>query len=291
MNGKGAEKHGECLSDEVLTDYLEGNLDSVIRSACESHLIACDPCREHLALYMKILKAEVDPDEDTALQELAARWEERNPRPAPVIRRLLWSRRWILAAVAAVLLVAIISQLPFGSKATPAQQITLALMASIRPFEPRMVGQPYLTVQESTRSAEDPLPLALEAQMTEKSAESYEVGRFFLLQKKYAKAIKYLKTSAADPRGVPADVHNDLGVAYLLSGQENFAAAENEFKDVLRRNPNHAPAMFNLSILYEREGRAEEAKLRRQQYLQLDSYSGWAKEIQMKLSGKESTVP
>jgi tetratricopeptide (TPR) repeat protein len=290
VNGKEAEKHSKCLSDEVLTDYLEATLDPVVRSACEAHLIACDPCREKLALFMKVLRDDVTPEEEAAVQELAALWEERNPRPVPMPRRSrLSSRRWIYAAgVAAVLLAAVlISRLPFGSQASTAKEITDALVANVRPFEPRIVGQPYLAVQEVTRGPEDLVPVELEREMTEKSAESYEVGRFFLIRKNYPKAIKYLRTAVSDPKGVPADVHNDLGVAYLESGESSFAAAEQEFKDALNRNRVHAPAVFNLLILYERQGRFEEARQRREEYLSLDSKSGWAKEAQKKLSGRE----
>jgi Tfp pilus assembly protein PilF len=173
-----------------------------------------------------------------------------------------------------------------------ALQAADALLASVRPFEPRVVGQSYMPIREVTRTAaEDPVPAALAAEMTESSATSYEIGRFFLLQKEYTRAIKHLKTAVADPSGVPAGVHNDLGVAYLQSGPENFAAAEAEFREVLERDPRHAPALFNLAILYSRLGRVKEANQRRQQYLALDPDSGWAKEIQKSLAARESNQP
>ena len=295
MNGKGAEKHGECLRDEVLTDYLEGTLDTIVKGACEAHLIACDPCRENLALFMKVLRDEVEPEEDEAVQQLSALWDQRNPRPVPQRSRLPTSyRRWIYAAVAALVVAAVlISRMPFGSELSPTAQIVKAMASKERPFEPRIVDQPYLTMQEFTRSPEDiEVSDLLEAEMTEKSATSYEVGRYFLLRRKYPMAIKYLRTAVADPRGVPADVHNDLGVAYLESrGDENLAAAEGEFKEALSINPNHLPAMFNLSVLYGRNGRADEANRRRQQYLALDPDSDWAREVKQKLLGKESAEP
>jgi hypothetical protein len=41
VDGK-ATGHGQCLTDETLTDYLEGALDPAIKAASEVHLIACN---------------------------------------------------------------------------------------------------------------------------------------------------------------------------------------------------------------------------------------------------------
>jgi tetratricopeptide (TPR) repeat protein len=294
VKGKSATRHGECLSEECLTDYLEGTLDPVVKGACEAHLITCDPCRESLALFMKVLSEETSPEEELALQQLAKMLEQRNLRPVPALARRVLPKKLVyaVAGVAALLLTAVfVGRMPFSSSASTPTQIVQALADSVRPFEPRIVGQRYLEIQGVTRSPVNLVPEILAAQMTESSADSYEMGRFFLLNREYGKAIKYLKTAVADPRGVPADVHNDLGVAYLESGEETFAAAESEFRAALTLTATHAPALFNLSILYERQGRIAEAVQRRQQYLELDPDSGWAKEIEKKLSRKESAEP
>jgi tetratricopeptide (TPR) repeat protein len=296
VKGKSATRHGDCLSEECLTDYLEGTLDPVVKGACEAHLIACDPCRENLALFMKVLRDETTPEEEAALLELSAMLEQRNLRPVPATKRWAFSSKhlaYTAAGIAALVLAAVfMGKLPLGS--TPPSdttQIVQALVDTVRPFEPRIVGQRYLEIQETTRSAEALVPDLLTAQMTESSAESYEFGRFFLLRKEYGKAIKHLKAAVADPKGVPADVHNDLGVAYLESGAANFQAAETEFKDALAITPIHAPALFNLSNLYERQNRIAEAKVRARQYLEIDPDSGWAKELQKKIKERESAEP
>jgi tetratricopeptide (TPR) repeat protein len=294
VKGKSATRHGDCLSEECLTDYLEGTLDPVVRGACEAHLITCDPCRESLALFMKVLSEETSPEEELALQQLSKMLEERNLGPvlAPARRVLPKKLVYAVAGVAALLLTAVlVGRMPFGSAPSTPTQIVDALANGIRPFEPRIVGQRYREIQEVTRGPENLVPDILVTQMTESSAESYEIGRLYLLRKEYGKAIKYLKTAVADPKGVPADVHNDLGVAYLESGEGTFGAAEAEFKNALSLELAHAPALFNLSILYERQGRITEAVERRRQYLELDPDSGWAKEIQKKLSRKESAEP
>jgi tetratricopeptide (TPR) repeat protein len=242
---------------------------------------------------MRVLRDETTPEEEVALQQLSEMLEKRNLRPGPIPSRWALSTKYrgvAAAGIAALLLTGVfIFQRPFGSSPSAATQIVSTLADSIRPFEPRIVGQRYLEMKEVTRAAEENLvPDILAAQMTESSADSYELGRFFLLRKEYGKAIRHLKTAVSDPNGVPADVHNDLGVAYLESGEDNFQAAETEFKSALSLSTAHAPALFNLSILYERQGRIAEAVARQRQYLELDPDSGWANEIQEKLARKES---
>jgi tetratricopeptide (TPR) repeat protein len=291
VNGNRVPNHGECLSDECLTDYLEGGLDPVVRSAFESHLVACDKCREHLALFMRILREDVQPEEEVVLQQLEGLWSARELQPVPVRKRWVPRMRHIpyaAAGIAAVLVIAfLVGGSPFGAKPSVHAQIAQEMLENGRPFEPRVVGQAYMAIDEVTRSVADPVPDVLAPEMTENSADAYEMGRYFLLRKEYAKAIKYLGMAVDDPKGVPADVHNDLGVAYMQSGAANEGAAEAEFRDALERSPTHAPALFNLSILYSRMNRMEEGKKRRQQYLALDPDSGWAMEIQ-KLAEEES---
>jgi tetratricopeptide (TPR) repeat protein len=238
---------------------------------------------------MRVLREEVTPAEQTNLQQLSAMWEERNLQPVPGKQRWHIPGRQFLypaAGIAAALLLALGLGWSFLAPA-PSQsaQIAQALVESVRPFEPRVVGQPYRAIQEVTRSVEEVDEDVLAAQMTEESAESYAAGRYFLMRRNYTQAIKYLKKTVEESKGVPADVHNDLGVAYLQSAE--LKGAEAEFKEALLRKPAHMPAVFNLSILYERAGRLDEARQQRQEYLRLDPYSGWAKEVEKKLSGKE----
>ncbi len=223
MNGKSATDHGECLSDESSTDYLEGRLDSVVRIAFESHLVVCDKCRDNLAMFMRILREDVRPEEDVPLQQLSDPVVGAEAAAGPRVEALnpeRWRRVYAFGGLAALFLMAFFAgEFLFGPRPSVALQAADALLARDRPFEPRVVGQPYMPIREITRSAEDPVvPDGLAAEMTESSAASYEIGRYYLLKKEYAKAIKHLKTAVADPKGVPPRVHNDLGVAYLQSG-------------------------------------------------------------------------
>lgn len=287
---RAAANRGECLTDESITDYLEGSLDPVVRTAFETHLVSCDTCRKNLALFMRVLRADVGPEEEAVLSQLEQLWADRKLQPLPPAKRRVahfWPFAYAAAGVAALLVIAfLVGVFPFGSELSTTAQINLVMLEKSRPFEPRVVGQVYMSVDEVTRSAADPVPGALAGEMTEDSADAYEHGRYFLLRKDYAKAVKYLRDAVADPKGVPPDVHNDLGVAYMQSQPANEREAEAEFKSALQRSPSHLPALFNLSVLYSRLGRVEEVRQRRQQYLALDPDSGWAQEIQKLAEGE-----
>ena len=65
--------HGQCLTDETLTDYLEGVLEPAVKVASESHLVVCDHCRTKLAFFMRLLR-DVQPEEAVAIREAQQQW-------------------------------------------------------------------------------------------------------------------------------------------------------------------------------------------------------------------------
>jgi len=291
VNGDSTAKNGDCLSDEILTDYLEGTLSPIAKSACEAHLISCDPCRQSLALFMKVLREDLTSKEEVAVQKLTEACESRSLQVVRAKPSASRTPRWLVYAVvsSAAALILAFSAGYFLRSTPPASEITQALLAQARPFEPRIAGQPYRVADEVTRGPADAGKFsALAAEMAQRAAQAYEMGQFFLIEKQYADAIQYLRLAARDTSAT-ADVHNDLGVAYLQNGEETFGLAETEFKTALMKNPNHASATFNLSILYEREGLSGEAETWWRTYLQMDPDSGWAREIEKKM-GKEGTA-
>src|SRR2546425_11925341 len=102
--------HGQCLTDETVTEYLEGRLDPVIKAASEAHLVACNKCRSNLAFFMRGLDSEVRPEQADTLQALTAEWtgkkrDRQMPQPAVTPPKFLF--RWV--AVAAVLVIGALS--------------------------------------------------------------------------------------------------------------------------------------------------------------------------------------
>ena len=281
--------HGQCLTDEMLTDYLEGGLDPAVRAATEAHLIACDKCRTKLAFFMRLLKQEIEPAEELALSSIQQTWAkgQRDRRHlAPRSR----NRRWTIASggIAAAVALAVGTTYVVDRFGEPrsAEEVIQLLLAEKRPFEARVSGQPY-SPYTSTRAARDAGSSysLLTSQMNRLSASAYEMGKFYLLQKDFATAVEYLALAEREP-GASADVHNDYGVALLESGNDsNLPKAATEFRHALAAKPDYAPAVFNLAILYERTGRPDLAVQQWTKSMQLETEGEWSREVSSKLEG------
>jgi tetratricopeptide (TPR) repeat protein len=278
--------HGQCLTDETLTEYLEGSLDPGIKAASEVHLIACDGCRTNLGLYMRVLDQEINPAETIGLQEITDRWEKTDRK---VPRRTGTLPKWMLGlvAIAAALLLVVFGiraiQRPVQPKS--ASEIVQLLLAEQRPFEAQLADEPHLPILQ-TRGVQDPgVAYGLVAgEMTRLAADSHQMGRFYLLQKDFGRALSYLEIAGREVGAGPA-VHNDLGVAYLEGDGSRVEQAGQEFRRALDLNPAFAPAVFNLALYYERVNEPEQAALQWRRYLQLDSNSDWGKEARTRLQG------
>jgi len=282
-------QHGECLTEETLTEYLEGGLDPPIKAASEAHLVACDQCRISLGHFMRILQDEVKPEEQTVIRAITGEWDERKRKqktplhagtPVFVLR---------VVAVAAVLVLAVVSvRFVANRRAEPesADQIVQLLLAKYRPFESRMAAEQYLPIRR-TRGANDAevsYPL-IAGEMTRLSASSHEMGRFYLLQKDFNRATSYLEMAEREV-GAGAAVHNDLGVAYLESGDASQVdKAEREFRHALAADPSFGAGLFNLAMFFERSGATAQAEAEWKLFLDLDSSSDWAKEARGRLQG------
>jgi hypothetical protein len=275
------------VTDETLLEYLEGSLDLGIKAASEVHLIVCDACRTKLGSYMRMLNVAVDTIETAGVQAITERWTK-TKREIP--RRTGTFPNWLLGlvAVAAVFVLAVVSiRLFLDRQGQPksAIEIVQLLLAQHRPFESRMANEPHLPILR-TRGGDDPgVAYGLIAgELTRLSADSHQMGRFYLLQKDFAHAIPYLEIAGREVGAGPG-VHNDLGVAYLESDMSRLDKAAEEFRRALELDPLFAPAAFNLALFYERMNSPERASLQWKRYLQLDRNSEWGKEANSRLQG------
>src|SRR5206468_4648453 len=106
--------------------------------------------------------------------------------------------------------------------------------------------------------------------------------RFYLLQQEFGKATPYLETAAQTSKS--PQVLSDLGVAYMeMGGDQNLRKAMEAFRRALEFDRDFMPAVFDLSLAYERTGALPDAESQWRRYLQLDGTSGWASEIRSKL--------
>ena len=280
--------HGQCVTEETLTEYIEGGLDPAVKTASEVHLIQCDRCRERLAFFMGLLNPELTSEEAEAVEAIKRQWGGRTPG-AKLPGRPRVRRNWLLvcAAVAAGMAIgvgAIRYVLEQDVPESATEVVDLLLASELRPFESRISGQPHRPLVR-TRGPEEPGISygALAGEMTRLSADAHEMGRFYLLQKDFARARSYLEVAEQEV-GADSNVHNDLGVAYLESGVEaQLERAAPEFRHALSLDPDFAAAAFNLAIFYERTGKSSEAEAQWRSFLQLERDSSWTNEARSKL--------
>jgi tetratricopeptide (TPR) repeat protein len=278
--------HGQCLTEDTLTDYLEGGLDPAIKAASEVHLLGCDPCRSQLGFYMRVLSEEITADETAMIESFTAEWEKQGKQR--IVRRGSGWKKWFMSgAVAASLMMAVISgRLVMDRLSDPdsASDVVQLLLKQQRPFELQMSNEPHLPILR-TRGTDDPGVSygLLAGELSRLSADSHQMGRFYLVQKDFKRAIDYLELAEKEV-GANAEIHNDLGVAYLEgSGEAGLQKAGQEFRHALQANPSFAPAAFNLAMLYERMGAASDAEAQWKRYLQVDSNSAWSVEARTRL--------
>jgi tetratricopeptide (TPR) repeat protein len=281
--------HGQCLTDETLTDYLEGNLEPAVKAASEVHLIACGECRNQLAFFMRVLQPDVTSEEALALGAIAAQWKTKTGRKVMPQRKTHPRLPLALASIAAVLVVSVgVGWIIRARSAEPksGSEVVQLLLAQNRPFESRMAAEPHRPIIR-TRGPETPgvSYTVLAGEMTRLSANSHEMGRFYLLQKDFGRAIPYLEIAEQEV-GAGAAVHNDLGVAYLESGNApELEKAGSEFLEALKQDKSFAAAAFNLALFYERTNATAQAADLWKRYLELDSKSDWATEARDRLQG------
>jgi tetratricopeptide (TPR) repeat protein len=279
--------HGQCLTEDTLTDYLEGGLDPATKAASEVHLLGCDACRLKLGFYMRLLNEDMTAKEAATVETLAVDWE-RKTRERIARHGGAW-RRWFLsgAAIAAALVMGMVSiRLIVDRMSDPdsPSDVVRLLLSQQRPFESQMSNQPHLPILR-TRGTNDPGVSygLLAGELTRLSADGHQMGRFYLVQKDFKRATDYLQLAEKEV-GASAEIHNDLGVAYLEgSGETGLKKAAQEFRHALQSNPSFAPAVFNLAMLYERMGAIAEAEAEWKRYLQLDSNSPWSIEARTRL--------
>ena len=282
--------HGQCIAEETLTEYLEGVLDPPLKAASEVHLISCDACRDKLGFFMRLLDQEATEQESHNLQLITAEWDRRKTdRQLP--RSTGTFPAWFLGfiGVAAALILGIVSVRFVMERQTEpksAGEVVRLLLAQQRPFESQMADEPHVPMVR-TRSLEQSGVSygSLASEMHRLSADGHQMGRFYLLQKDFPTAIGYLEIASREV-GATADVHNDLGVAYLENGDSlKVDQAGSEFRKALDLDPSFAAAAFNLALFYEGANHPEDAARQWKRYLELDSKSGWAREAQKRLDG------
>src|SRR5262249_21937214 len=193
---------------------------------------------------MKVLKEDIDTEEAAAVETIAQQWHKSRYK---MTRRTGTLPNWLFGcvAIAAALVIAVVGARVLLDRQGPprsAREIVQLLLTQNRPVEARLANEPHLPVLRA-RGAEGPKVAydLIAGEMTRLSADSHQMGRFYLLQKEYGRAISYLEIAEREI-GAGAAIHNDLGVAYMESDGPRPEQAGEEFRHALDKDPMFTPA-------------------------------------------------
>jgi len=242
-----------------------------------------------MAFFMRVLQPEVTPREAAALNAITAEWDKTREKTRVPAQRFIFSRLFAFAAIAATIVAGVVGVSVIRQRSAEpksANEFVQLLLGQERPFESRIADEPHRPIV-NTRGIDQPGVSynVLAAEMTRLSANSHEMGSFYLVQKDFGRAISYLEIAAMEI-GAGAAVHNDLGVAYMESGnQSQLEKARTEFLHALHQDESFAPAAFNLALFYEHTNVTAQAEAQWKRYLEIDSKSEWATEARGRLQG------
>jgi len=178
--------------------YLTGGLDKSEGEEFEAHCSACPACLEKLEIF-RTLQSEL--------------WEQsREALPVTAEKRPALSRRWVAAAAAGVLLIA----------------IGLALWWRLGPARGRGISGPGAGVAIADLGSFEPpvyLPPPAPRGLADEASEYFERGMEFYREGDYSRAISDLE-SAVRINPQAANGRFFLGVCFLLTGQNKRGVVE-----------------------------------------------------------------
>ena len=266
-----------CPTDETLAMFASGNLDTQTRRNVLAHIEHCSDCMA------AVLSATAHLEEERSV------WSS---RPT--------NSRWWMGAVAAAVLIAIISVPMLRRGHDSIGKLVALAPKSERTIEPRLSGgfawAPYHGPMRATGTSMDAARLELGGAAGEvinraghdRSAEvQHAAGVAMVLVEKPEEAAARLEAVARTSND--AKTWSDLAAArYAAASQLGRASlyptALAAADAALRIDPNLAEALFNRALILTRLGLTDEAKRAWQRYLQVDPSSSWAAEARAHLA-------
>ena len=293
-----------CPEERETLSYLAGELDDVENARVESHVIECAPCRNTIAMYLRITSTGLPAEDERLIDELEPRtaaaarelFRKQAPIPEPAGGS---SRRWL--ALAATVVIGLGAAAVWYYAPSKQNDVALAMRAlqqsakDRRPTEMRITGLEY-SPYRPTRSAStvdeelDTAQRLLEAQRaTKRSPQALHVlGRLYIAQYRFTEAVTTLEEAL---RAAPDDpeIKVDLGIA--LAGARNVEGSRELFDKVLSKDPKSLPALFNRGVLHLSLHEFPPARSDFERYVQLDPSSGWANDARAYLLQLENEPP
>lgn len=311
----------QCPPESALSRLAAGLTEASEARAQLIHAAGCDYCGPRLRAITADFAAELTPEEELALGNLASEgsgWQRR------LASRMCESRpRWSVPEWLRV-------QIPFGrvpaaayigalvvltvaalftvrlARQTPVETLIATAYTQERTFELRIPDAAHAGVRRTRGSAagsrldrppallESEARIARELQQGPPTADLLQAaGRCELLDWHYQAAMQNFQQALQLGPESPSLII-DLASAYFESAEANqhrrsdYAAAADLLDRVLRSSPGDPVALFNRAIVYGRMGEGDKAIADWNSYLKVDRDSAWASEAKQRLTATQS---
>ena len=285
---------GTCPDGEVWDRVAAGLLDERERETALTHAASCGPCSKYLAEAVECLTAPPTPEESEFLDRLP---ERRTPvRSMPPALRVRPAYFWYGAVAAALLAAAGLFWWMAGNR----QPETLRLLAHAytehRTMELRVWGAEFahLAIERGTAIRSPSLLEAEAALAANQPARTspdwlHARGLACLLEGRFEDAVQLLRRASA--AGADSSIQTDLASALAERGLSNSSASDlaeaESILDGVAAGRRDAAAAFNLALIREYRQERAAAQAAWNDYLKLDSKSGWAQEAREHLSRRQ----
>ena len=263
----------QCPPDDVWAKLAAGVIRGPAADKLLTHSAQCESCAIQLkeAIYLLGPDAEAEP-------------------VAPMKRR--W---WPVLAIAAALLITV-GVWSWRVYTRPPLALLAQAYTSHRPFEMRIGGAKYgaVRVERGSPSAGPPELLeaaaAIQRHVKERQEDApwlHAEGRAALLDRRFDAAIQSFQAAAQLGERAP-DFWVDFATAYYgraeaRSMEADYTKAIELLGHALERDPNHAAALFNRALVYEKLSLIDPAIRDLEACLKIEKDAGWSEEARQRL--------
>jgi CHAT domain-containing protein/cytochrome c-type biogenesis protein CcmH/NrfG/TPR repeat protein len=282
----------ELTEDEIIDDYVFGNLTAEDRDAAENFFFKNSERQFKLKLTQE-------------LENKAPIAAAEKPHFFEALK--VFFRQPAYVGAFAVLLVVVIGLAVFLSRSPESRELAdlRAIYQKDRSVQTRISEFGYAPLnitrgenedqenRNKLRRIENSLLEAVEKNPT--AENRHALGVFYLTQRKFDGAINELEIAAKlDDKN--AKIANDLGSAFFEMARnapdekksETLAKALGNFRRATELDPNLLEALFNKALCLQELGPSHEAKEAWNSYLEKDPNSGWAQEARKNLESLEN---
>ena len=279
----------ECPDLETLAAYLDGRLSAGARDRVAEHVAACETC-----YFVFAEAAQTHP-----VAEPKGKTPGESTRVWMSYRRLMWSSGAAALTTAACIWLIVGGTWRPRTTESPELRSLIAAVGSDRTIEARLSGGfSYGPLRGVVRAGESVATMSpdvrIAAARIEKEAIAHRtpqtlksLGIAYLVMGDINRAVPALEEAADQPSADPRTL-SDLSAAYLVRAAranqpQDFARALAAAQRAVTTDPEVAEAWFNRALALEALSLREQARDAWQEYLKVDSKSGWAEEARTHL--------